>query len=160
MSTPLYNTRRTGFTPYYPYPTPTGYSPYQAYPSTYIPPQTSAQTPIQQNLQTMIPQSNIIWVDNAEQINSYPTGRGWQQWFGLKDAQVLYVRETDMNGIQQPLQRVVYQLDPDTDPALAQAQTNDRQAAPQATDAVSREEFNKLTEAVNLMTDKLADLLK
>ena len=116
----------------------------------------------------MIPQSNIIWVDNAEQINSYPTGRGWQQWFGLKDEQVLYVRETDMNGIQQPLQRVVYQIDAGTS-IVPQTQASDEQPgvnqngsqiSQASADIVSREEFTKLADAVNLMADKLSDLLK
>lgn len=111
--------------------------------------------PIMQNVQSMVPQSNIIWIDDVSQIANFPTGRGWQQWFGLKNEQTFYVRETDMNGVTQPLRRVVYQLE--------EIQTNEPPAsANPATpaDTVSREEFNKLSESVNLMTEKLADLLK
>ena len=136
-----------------------------------INPQPIMQPSVPQNLQSMIPQSNIIWIDDPNQIASFPTGMGWQQWFGLKNEQVMYIRETDMNGVTQPIRRVRYELDmaPEQNqnaatqtqetsvpsPVPAPAQTS----AP-VQDSVSREEFNKLADAVNLMTDKLSDLLK
>lgn len=137
-----------------------------------INPQPIMQPSVPQNLQSMIPQSNIIWIDDPNQIASFPTGMGWQQWFGLKNEQVMYIRETDMNGVTQPIRRVRYELDmtneqprENTQPAAApvsdQAQVT--QSAPiqgSVTDGVTREEFNKLADAVNLMTDKLSDLLK
>lgn len=123
------------------------------------------QPSVPQNLQSMIPQSNIIWIDDPNQIASFPTGMGWQQWFGLKNEQVMYIRETDMNGVTQPIRRVRYELDmaPEQNQNAA-AQTQETSASPSVPapvqDSVSREEFNKLADAVNLMTDKLSDLLK
>ena len=137
-----------------------------------INPQPIMQPSVPQNLQSMIPQSNIIWIDDPNQIASFPTGMGWQQWFGLKNEQVMYVRETDMNGITQPIRRVRYELDmtneqPRENPQPAVASVRDQaqvtQSAPvqgSVTDGVTREEFNKHADAVNLMTDKLSDLLK
>lgn len=112
---------------------------------------------IQQNLQSMIPQSNIIWIDDVSQISTFPTGSGWQQWFGLKNEQVLFVRETDMNGITQPIRKVRYEIETEnTQSAPAQPQQpTENSPAP-----VGREEFDKLTESVNLLTEKLSDLLK
>ena len=123
---------------------------------------------IQQNLQSMIPQSNIIWIDDESQIANFPTGMGWQQWFGLKNEQVMFVRETDMNGVTQPIRKVRYDLDMAKEesqqtgtvtsvPAQVQTQNLPQQSAP---DGVTREEFNKLSDAVNMMTEKLSDLLK
>ena len=127
----------------------------------------------QSNIQSMIPQSNIIWIDDPNQIASFPTGMGWQQWFGLKNEQVMYVRETDMNGITQPIRRVRYELDMTNEPVQPQSQPQETPTtapvqqsatvpapAQPVNDGVSREEFNKLADAVNLMTDKLSDLLK
>ena len=134
-----------------------------------INPQPIMQPSVPQNLQSMIPQSNIIWIDDPNQIASFPTGMGWQQWFGLKNEQVMYIRETDMNGVTQPIRRVRYELDmaPEQNQSTAPIQSQES-AAPVQTgvsteavrDHVSREEFNKLADAVNLMTDKLSDLLK
>jgi len=137
-----------------------------------INPQPIMQPTVPQNLQSMIPQSNIIWIDDPNQIASFPTGMGWQQWFGLKNEQIMYIRETDMNGITQPIRRVRYELDMANEqpqetsqpaPVQAPAQAQVTQSAPiqgSVTDGVTREEFNKLADAVNLMTDKLSDLLK
>lgn len=136
-----------------------------------INPQPIMQPSVPQNLQSMIPQSNIIWIDDPNQIASFPTGMGWQQWFGLKNEQVMYIRETDMNGVTQPIRRVRYELDmaPEQNQnAATQTQETSApspvpapaQASAPVQDSVSREEFNKLADAVNLMTDKLSDLLK
>lgn len=136
-----------------------------------INPQPIMQPSVPQNLQSMIPQSNIIWIDDPNQIASFPTGMGWQQWFGLKNEQVMYVRETDMNGVTQPIRRVRYELDmapeqnqntvPQTQETSAPAPVPaPAPVSPPVQDSVSREEFNKLADAVNLMTDKLSDLLK
>lgn len=110
---------------------------------------------MQQNLQSMIPQSNIIWIDDFSQISSFPTGNGWQQWFGLKNEQVLFVRETDMNGVTQPIRKVRYEIETENTQAAPVQQPSESQPA-----GVGREEFDKLTESVNLLTEKLADLLK
>lgn len=126
-----------------------------------INPQPIMQPSVPQNLQSMIPQSNIIWIDDPNQIASFPTGMGWQQWFGLKNEQVMYVRETDMNGVTQPIRRVRYELDMPVEQnqeSVAPVQTATSTEA--VRDHVSREEFDKLADAVNLMTDKLSDLLK
>ena len=134
-----------------------------------INPQPIMQPSVPQNLQSMIPQSNIIWIDDPNQIASFPTGIGWQQWFGLKNEQVMYVRETDMNGVTQPIRRVRYELDmvPEQNQnAVTQTQETSAPASISApapapvNDGVTRDEFNKLADAVNLMTDKLSDLLK
>ena len=134
-----------------------------------INPQPIMQPSVPQNLQSMIPQSNIIWIDDPNQIASFPTGIGWQQWFGLKNEQVMYIRETDMNGVTQPIRRVRYELHmaPEQNQSSVSVQSQES-AAPVQTgvsteavhDHVSREEFDKLADAVNLMTDKLSDLLK
>lgn len=120
-----------------------------------VPNYTTVQ-PVMQSMQSMIPQSNIIWVDDVNQIGNFPTGRGWQQWFGLKNEQVIYVRETDMNGVTQPLKKVVYQLE--------EVPVNNSQVTEPLpsnnVDSVTRAEFDKLADSVNLMTEKLADLLK
>ena len=134
----------------------------------------------QQNLQSMIPQSNIIWIDDYSQIAQFPTGYGWQQWFGLKNDQVMFVRETDMNGVMQPIRRVRYELDnmPEQNvqnpvpvqtqmQAQTQAQTQGNgavQAAvnqePAQVSGVTRAEFDNLAKSVQTMTEKLSDLLK
>ena len=101
--------------------------------------------------QSFIPQSNIIWVNSEAEINNYPTGRGWQQLFGDKNKAMFYIRETDLNGITQPLRRLTYTFE---DPKPAESQTV------QTDTSVTREEFDKLAGSVNSMTEKLADLLK
>lgn len=164
ISTPPIGTRGIGMN--------TGFN--QPFVSPPINPQPIMQPSVPQNLQSMIPQSNIIWIDDPNQIASFPTGMGWQQWFGLKNEQIMYIRETDMNGVTQPIRRVRYELDMINDqsrentqsaavPAPVPDQAQVTQSAPvqgSVTDGVTREEFNKLADAVNLMTDKLSDLLK
>lgn len=132
-----------------------------------INPQPIMQPSVPQNLQSMIPQSNIIWIDDPNQIASFPTGMGWQQWFGLKNEQIMYIRETDMNGVTQPIRRVRYELDMPAEQnqnTIPQTQETSAPATVPAPvpvqDSISREEFNKLADTVNLMTDKLSDLLK
>ena len=126
-----------------------------------INPQPIMQPSVSQNLQSMIPQSNIIWIDDPNQIASFPTGMGWQQWFGLKNEQVMYVRETDMNGVTQPIRRVRYELDMPVEQNQESVTPVQTATSTEAVhDHVSREEFDKLADAVNLMTDKLSDLLK
>lgn len=134
-----------------------------------INPQPIMQPSVPQNLQSMIPQSNIIWIDDPNQIASFPTGMGWQQWFGLKNEQVMYIRETDMNGVTQSIRRVRYELDmaPEQNQSTTPVQSQESGVPVQTAvsteavrDHVSREEFDKLADAVNLMTDKLSDLLK
>lgn len=132
-----------------------------------INPQPIMQPSVPQNLQSMIPQSNIIWIDDPNQIASFPTGMGWQQWFGLKNEQIMYIRETDMNGVTQPIRRVRYELDMAVEQnqnTIPQTQETSAPATVPAPvpdqDSISREEFNKLADTVNLMTDKLSDLLK
>ena len=117
--------------------------------------QTSPQAnymPPQNGLQSMFPQSNLIWIKDKSMINNYPNGRGWQQWFGLEDEQVIYVRETDMNGVTQPLKKITYQIVEDADLTKNVSQP--------VYDGPSREEFNALADSVKNMTEKLADLLK
>lgn len=124
--------------------------------------------------QSFTPQSNIIWVNSEQEINNYPTGRGWQQLFGDKNKNMFYIRETDLNGVTQPIRRLAYIFEDQTQQAPApvpaqmpQQVSGQLQMQPQQTPApevsaggVSREEFDKLAQAVSLMTDKLADLLK
>ena len=113
-----------------------------------------------QNLQSMIPQSNIIWIDDFSQIAGFPTGSGWQQWFGLKNEQVLFVRETDMNGVTQPIRKVRYEIETENT-APVQTQAAPVQPAPEArVEGVGREEFEQLAATVKNLTEKLADLLK
>lgn len=121
---------------------------------------TYTQQPIMQNVQSMVPQSNMIWIDDISQIAYFPTGKGWQQWFGLKNEQVLYVRETDMNGVIQPMRKVMYQVEELSPNNVSQQEPMVKQGENETNDSVTREEFNKLSEAVNTMTDKLSDLLK
>lgn len=127
--------------------------------------------------QSFTPQSNIIWVNNEQEINNYPSGRGWQQLFGDKNKSMFYIRETDLNGVTQPIRRLSYtfedqapqqQAQPQPQPQT-QAPHQDPQMTPQQSvqenlqtvpSAVSREEFDQLAKTVNLMTDKLSDLLK
>lgn len=101
--------------------------------------------------QSFTPQSNIIWVNNETEINNYPTGRGWQQLFGDKNKPMFYIRETDLNGITQPVKKLSYVFE---DPKPVETQPVS------AEESVTRKEFNDLAAAVNTMTDKLADLLK
>ena len=122
------------------------------YPMSYgVLPQTTPTVQPTPTPQSFTPQSNIIWVNNETEINNYPTGRGWQQLFGDKNKPMFYIRETDLNGITQPVKKLSYTFE---DPKAAEVQ-------PTPTDnSVTREEFNSLAASVNTMTEKLADLLK
>lgn len=112
--------------------------------------------PQQNSAQTAIPnQTNILWVDDESEIAAYPSGRGWQQWFGNKNDQILYVRETDANGNPQPIVKLKYEVVDEPTKQETVAKTD----APKY-DGPSREEFDKLTDSVNLLVDKLGDLLK
>ena len=112
--------------------------------------------PQQNSVQTAIPnQTNILWVDDESEIAAYPSGRGWQQWFGNKNDQILYVRETDTNGNPQPVVKLKYEV---VEEAPKQ-ETASKTEVPKY-DGPSREEFDKLTESVNMLVDKLGDLLK
>ncbi len=123
--------------------------------------------------QSFTPQSNIIWVNNEQEINNYPSGRGWQQLFGDKNKNMFYIRETDLNGVTQPIRRLSYTFEDQVPQQQVQPQAPVQQQDPQTTpqqsvqenlqtvpSVVSREEFDQLAKAVNLMTDKLSDLLK
>lgn len=129
----------------------------------------AVQQPFMQN--TMIPhQSNIIWIDNENEIPNYPTGRGWQQWFGNKNEQILYIRDTDTNGVIQPIVRVKYEVieeQPVTQPSEQVAVTdpnhyvdrNEFDALDKKLDGLGSS-VNSLTKTLTDMQDKLADLLK
>ena len=69
--------------------------------------------------QSFTPQSNIIWVNNEQEINNYPSGRGWQQLFGDKNKNMFYIRETDLNGVTQPIRRLSYTFEDQTQQAPA-----------------------------------------
>ena len=116
--------------------------------------------PVGQAIQSMIPQSNIIWVESKDEIASYPTGRGWQQWFGDKNKPYLYVREMDMNGVIQPLKTVRFQIEDEPVQQESPASEAPTEESKPQIDAPTREEFNKLSDAVNMLVDKLGDLLK
>ena len=116
-------------------------------------------SPVTQAIQSMTPQSNIIWIDNKSEIDSYPTGRGWQQWFGDKNRPYLYVREMDMNGVIQPIKTVRFQIEDDA-PPVQDAVTEPAKEEAKSADVPTREEFDKLSESVNMLVDKLSDLLK
>lgn len=146
----------------------TGFNPYSrptiAHPLSgpnyyYTPPATQPIQPTFNQQQTIIPnQTNIIWVDNESQIASYPTGRGWQQWFGDKNDQILYIRDTDSNGITQPVVKVRYEV---IEQAPVQNNTDTVASAQNSANVgPSREEFDKLSASVNMLIDKLGDLLK
>lgn len=110
------------------------------------------QTPVQ----NMVPnQTNILWVDNENEIQNYPSGRGWQQWFGNKNEQILYVRETDENGNVQPIVKLKYEVIEETKPE-AQQETKTEPVY----EGPSRKEFDDLASSVNMLVDKLGDLLK
>ena len=111
-------------------------------------------TAMPQAPQSIVPQSNMIWVNGEEEITNYPTGRGWQQFFGDKNKNVIYVRETDLNGITQPIKKLTYTME-----EPPKQEQPDPQPQPQE-NTVTREEFDKLTAAVNGMVDKLSELLK
>lgn len=139
----------------------TTYGPIGAQPVPQVPTMQPQPTP-----QSFTPQSNIIWVNSEQEINNYPTGRGWQQLFGDKNKNMFYIRETDLNGVTQPIRRLSYSFEDQTQ-QVPQQVSGQPQMQPQQTPApevsaggVSREEFDKLAQAVSLMTDKLADLLK
>lgn len=119
-------------------------------------------------IQAITPQSNIIWVDSPEEIQNYPSGRGWQQWFGDKNAMKLYVRETDSNGVMQPVRTVWMQFE---DPAPSVQQDNaqieqgvntDKSAASQPVTSLggspSREEFDALVELAKTTSANVSDL--
>lgn len=111
----------------------------------------------------------MIWVDSIDEIAAYPTGRGWQQWFGDKHNPYLYVRETDANGIIQPLRRVRFQIEENAQPNSQEGEIINDGASEKTGDSnsPSREEFDKLSKMVNDLSgsvgnlvDKLGDLLK
>lgn len=144
----------------------TGINPYSIYGSgnygTYYSGQTMPQTPVQiptmqpqPTPQSFTPQSNIIWVNGEEEISNYPSGRGWQQLFGDKNKNMFYIRETDLNGVTQPIRRLSYKFE---DQQPQQTQTQETQQTVQS--GVTRDEFDKLAQSVNLMAEKLSDLLK
>ena len=103
--------------------------------------------------QMPVPQSNIIWVNSIEEIANYPTGKGWQQFFGDKNKEMIYVRDTDLNGVTQPIKKLAYTIVEDPEPT---------QSPPQQVpdNYVTKEEFNNLASSVKMMTEKLSDLLK
>lgn len=129
------------------------------YPQPYVLP--SVNTVQQNPMQTMLPnQTNIIWVDNENEIAAYPSGRGWQQWFGDKNEQILYVRDTDVNGNPQPIVKIHYEVLESQETAQEVSQADPEPVKMPAYDGPSREEFDKLSSSVALMLDKLGDLLK
>lgn len=130
----------------------------------------SYMNPAMQAVQTMIPQSNIIWIDSVDEISAYPTGKGWQQWFGDKHNPYLYVRVTDANGIIQPISRVRFKIEDNQTSVVQEANVtpeNEPEATPAVSDAPTRDEFEQLSKAVNTISDsvntlvdKLGELLK
>ena len=115
--------------------------------------------PQQNSIQNMFPnQTNILWVDNENEIQNYPSGRGWQQWFGNKNEQILYVRETDANGNVQPVVKLRYEVIEEARQEAIQ-ETKAESAVP-AYEGPSRKEFDDLASSVNMLVDKLGDLLK
>lgn len=142
-------------------------NPYMQRPVAPIPAATPNYTPIIQNfgvpqqnsIQNMLPnQTNILWVDNENEIQNYPSGRGWQQWFGNKNEQILYVRETDANGNIQPIVKLRYEV---IEEARYEAvQETKVEPTTSAYEGPSRKEFDDLAASVNMLVDKLGDLLK
>lgn len=121
------------------------------------------------SIQTLVPSSNMIWVDSIDEIAAYPTGRGWQQWFGDKNNPYLYVRETDANGVIQPLRRVRFQIEDNAQPNVQEGEIVNDDAGEKTggSNSPSREEFDKLSKIVSELSgsvgnlvDKLGDLLK
>lgn len=116
-------------------------------------------------IQAITPQSNLIWIDSPDEIPNYPSGRGWQQWFGDKNAMKLYVRETDSNGVMQPVRTVWMQFD-DPSPSVPQdnmAVTQGQDAGQPSTMAPastgpSREEFNALVDLAKTTSANVSDL--
>lgn len=89
-------------------------------------------------MQAITPQSNLIWVNNPDEIPNHVIGRGWQQWFGDKNEPKLYIREMDMNGVMQPLQTVWVSF---TDPNAAQ-QTQQSQPVSPSVQAPAQQEVS------------------
>lgn len=143
------------------------YNPYstQSMPINSYQPTMQNQAPIMQAMQTMIPQSNMIWIDSVDEIPAYPTGRGWQQWFGDKNKPFLYVRETDANGIMQPIRTVRFSIENGEqtnvqEGEIVQEQKEDAATEQKVPDVPTREEFNAVVDSLRTISDQLKDLLK
>lgn len=124
-------------------------------------------------IQAITPQSNMIWIDSPDEITNYPSGRGWQQWFGNKNEPVVYIRETDSNGVIQPV--VTVWLDfkgpasseqasaaPAEEPKAAVSASTTPAAAPAqtASSGPSREEFDALVSVSRQTSSNVAELAK
>ena len=134
----------------------------------YQPPITQTVAPMNNTMnaiQAITPQSNLIWIDSPDEIPNYPSGRGWQQWFGDKNAMKLYVRETDSNGVMQPVRTVWMQFDdpspsvPQDNTAVAQGQDAGQPSTMMpASTGPSREEFDALVALAKTTSANVGDL--
>lgn len=147
-------------------------------------PMTSAP-PNVNTVQAITPQSNMIWIDDPSEIANWPSGRGWQQWFGDKTSMKVYVRDTDANGVIQPLKTFWLHTEPPVvedkpadgnlqmptngngqDYPVAQPKPTPQYPSKADFDAlvkVSNETIsnvNKLSEAVGLLSGKMDEFLK
>lgn len=147
-------------------------------------PMTSAAQNVN-TVQAITPQSNMIWIDDPAEIVNWPSGRGWQQWFGDKTSMKVYVRDTDANGVIQPLRTFWLHTEPpvvegkSADGNLQMPTNGNAQeySAPQSRPVQqypSKDDFdalvrisndtisnvNKLTEAVSSLSGKMDEFLK
>lgn len=127
-------------------------------------------------IQSITPQSNMIWIDSPDEITNYPSGRGWQQWFGNKNEPIVYIRETDSNGVIQPIVTVwldfkgpgtteqqnannqVTAAEPVPDTKVASAPVSASASA--SGTPPTREEFNTLAAATKQTNSDVASLVK
>lgn len=58
------------------------------------------------------PKCNIVWISTIDEILAHPTSPNEQLYFGSKDDQIIYVRETDAQGkIKNPLKALHYTVE-------------------------------------------------
>ena len=92
------------------------------------------------------PQCNLYWVNSQEDVLNHPTSPNEQLYFGDRNEPVIYVRETDSNGvIKNPLHVLKYSME-------------DVAFGPEA-NFVTKEEHQKLYDLVSQMNEKLEKLL-
>ena len=99
------------------------------------------------------PKCNLIWVDAIDKILAHPTSPDEHLYFGDKNEQIIYLRETDASGkIKNPLKALHYTIEEIPFGPEAQFVTKDEHK--QLFDLVS-----KLSQNVDSMNGKLEQLL-
>lgn len=106
----------------------------------------SINTPVSQapRVNSVLPQCNLIWVDDEEGVLNHPAAPNEQLYFGSRKEQVMYVRETDPNGkIKNPLHKLYYR-------------SEDLPFGPEA-NFVTKDEHKQLYDLVEKMSQQLAE---